>query len=58
LTRPSAPWSRLLGRKGVAHHPRDLEYRTCAAASAYEAKIVAEQLRGRRQVFWRRAWAS
>src|SRR5207302_855761 len=45
LLRPSAPWNRLLGRKGVGHHPRDLEYRTCAAVSAYEAKIIAEQLR-------------
>ena len=59
LLRPTAPWGRLLGRKGLVHRPSDLEYRTCAAATAYEAKIVAEQLRGRREAFWRRhtAWA-
>ena len=59
LLRPAAPWGRLLGRKNPVHRPSDLEYRTCAAASAHEAKIVAEQLRGRREAFLRRhtAWA-
>jgi hypothetical protein len=54
LVRPSAPWSRLLGRKSPAHRPIDLEYRTCAVATAHEARVVAEQLRGRRGAFWRR----
>lgn len=58
LLRPAAPWGRLLGRKSPAHRPGDLEYRTCAAATAYEAKMVAGQLRGRREAFWRRHTAS
>ncbi len=59
LLRPAAPWGRLLGRRSVVYSPADLEYRTCTAATASEAKIMAEQLRGRREVFWRRraAWA-
>ena len=39
----------------------ELEYRSCAAASASDAKLLAERLRGRREVFWRRrmsaSWA-
>src|SRR4029079_9164267 len=59
LLRPAAPWARLFGRRGLEHSPIDLESRTCTAASPYEAKVVAEQLRGRRSAFWRRhaAWA-
>lgn len=60
LLRPAAPWSRLLGRKGLAHRPIDLEYRTCTATTISEARNVAAQLRGRREAFWRRhtaAWA-
>ncbi|MGE3149455.1 MAG: hypothetical protein AB7K04_10365 [Pseudorhodoplanes sp.] len=57
LMRPAAPWSRLLGAKELRHPAHRLEYRTRAAASANEARILAAQLRERRQTFWRR-WAS
>jgi hypothetical protein len=54
LLQPAAPWTRLLGRKGFDHQATDLEYRTCAATTAHEARNVADQLRGRREAFWRR----
>jgi hypothetical protein len=59
IVRRPASWTRFFGRGAAAHRWSELEYRTWAAGSAYEAKIAAEQLRGRRQVYWRRraAWA-
>src|SRR4051812_46728101 len=33
---------------------RELEYRTCAAASRSEAKVAASRLSGLRQNYWRR----
>ncbi len=33
---------------------RDLEYRTCATATKAQARMVAQQLLGRRQAYWRR----
>lgn len=47
------PFGRKRGLRGD-----ELEYRTCAATTAAEAKIMAERLRGRRRVFWRRRVAS
>jgi hypothetical protein len=53
LLQPPGSWSRLFGRKGLEHSPIDLEYRTCTAASPAEARIAAEQMRTRREAFWR-----
>jgi hypothetical protein len=63
LPKPAMRWKRVLfgdaGRRQVARPTGEFEYRTCSAASVDEAKIVAERLRDRRDVFWRRrvAWA-
>lgn len=54
LNRPT-PRTWLFGRH--RSDPRDLEYRTCAAATASDAKVIAASLRGQREVFWRRARA-
>lgn len=46
-------FARLFGRaRKFAGH--DLEYRTCAAASVSDARIMAQALLGRRQVYLRR----
>ncbi len=59
VIRGPAGWGKVFGRKNASHRASDLEYRTCAARSAREAKSVAERLRGRRAAFWQRrnAWA-
>lgn len=41
-------------RRPLPHKIEELEYRTCAAASAGEAKSAAEHLRDRRDAYWRR----
>jgi hypothetical protein len=51
---PARPWAKLFGGDRTGWRGNDLEYRTCAAASMSEAKIMAQALLGRRQVYWRR----
>jgi hypothetical protein len=55
LRQPSRPWARLFGGDRAAAPSNDLEYRTCAASSVSEAKMMAQALLGRRQVYWRRS---
>jgi hypothetical protein len=52
--RPSRPWAKLFGGNRAAWRDNHLEYRTCAASSMREAKMMAQALLGRRQVYWRR----
>lgn len=49
---PSRPWAMLFGGKRAARRDNHLEYRTCAASSMREAKVMAQALLGRRQVYW------
>jgi hypothetical protein len=51
---PSA-WAKLFGGARDTWQGNDLEYRTCAASSVSEAKMMAKALLGRRQVYWRRS---
>ncbi len=51
--RPLRPWKKLFGATNALRN--ELEYRTCAAGSMGEAKIMAQCLRSRRQVYWRRS---
>ena len=51
---PSRAWAKLFGGNRVAWRDNHLEYRTCAASSMSEAKMMAQALLGRRQVYWRR----
>lgn len=44
----------LTPRRRAALREGDFEYRICAARSASEARSVAENLRARREMFWRR----
>jgi len=53
--RPSRPWQKLFGGANGSWNGSEIEYRTCAAATMGEAKIMAQCLRGRRQVYWRRS---
>lgn len=53
----SSRWAPFAPRR-LATRIDELEFRTCAAASTNEAKILAERLRGRREVFWRRRMAA
>jgi hypothetical protein len=46
---PPRAW--LFGRRRQA--PSELEYRTCAAATRSDAKIMVEQLRRQLQAYWR-----
>jgi hypothetical protein len=48
----------LFGQKGIAYPSEQLEYRTCAARTPAEARVVADRLRSRRQVYWRSKLAS
>ncbi len=54
---PSFSWTRLFGGGRRDWQEMDLEYRTCPAASVNEAKVMAQTLLGRRQVYWRRSSA-
>mgnify|MGYP003457602997 CR=1 FL=1 len=58
LPRPASGLRALFARKPLAHRSGDLEYRTCSASSAGEAKSAAERLLGRREAFWRRRLAA
>ena len=51
---PSRPWAKLFGASRAAWRDNQLEYRTCAASSMREAKVMAHAVLGRRQVYWRR----
>ena len=51
---PARPWKKLFARTR-GWQGNDLEYRTAAAASVGEAKVMAQCLLGRRQVYWRRS---
>ena len=52
---PSRSWKTLFDTGNASWHSDDLEYRICAAASVGEAKMMAQCLLGRRQVYWRRS---
>lgn len=51
--RPYRPWKKFFKATGPRKE-KELEYRTCAAATLGEAKVMAQCLAGRRQVYWRR----
>ena len=51
LRKPS-PRTWLFGRRR-RQIPGELEYRTCAAASPSDAKVMVEQLRRQLQAYWR-----
>ena len=51
-------WKRPFAGRASRMPRRDLEYRTCATATKAQARMVAERLLGRRQVYWRRALLS
>lgn len=55
LKPPSRPWTKWFGGDTAAWQGKDLEYRTCAASSVSEAKMMVQALLGRRQVYWRRS---
>jgi len=58
---PATPlpfWKRAFLDHATQAPRRDLEYRTCATATKAQARMVAERLLGRRQVYWRRALLS
>ena len=46
-------WTKLFGGERRPLKGADLEYRTCAASSLSEARMMVQALRGRRQVYWR-----
>jgi hypothetical protein len=50
---PARSWARLFGGDRRVFRAPDMEYRTCAASSVGEAKMMAQALLGRRQVYWR-----
>jgi hypothetical protein len=52
--RPYRSWRKLFGGTDASRKEIDLEYRTCAAATLGEAKVMVQCLIGRRQVYWRR----
>ena len=52
---PAFSWAKLFGSGRDSWQGRDLEYRTCPASSVSEARMMAQALLGRRQVFWRRS---
>jgi hypothetical protein len=54
---PSRAWKKLFGIEKVSWQGNDLEYRTCAAGSIGEAKLMAQCLLGRREAFLRRSAA-
>jgi len=55
LRRKKPTWTKLFGIGGGTSPDNDLEYRTCAASSLSEAKVMVQALLGRRQVYWRRS---
>ncbi len=52
--RPVTGLRSLFAGKTPAHRSGDLEYRTCSASSAVEAKFAAERLLGQRETYWRK----
>lgn len=57
-TRNAPAWKRMLGLAPRQPARRDLEYRTCATRTKAQARLIAEQMLGRRQAYWRRALVS
>jgi len=57
MPKPATGLRSLFASKTPAHHGGDLEYRTCSASSAGEAKFAAERLLGRRETYWRKHMA-
>jgi len=57
MPKPATGLRSLFAGKTPAHRSEDLEYRTCSAASAGEAKFAAERLIGRREAYWRKHMA-
>ena len=57
VPQPATGLRSLFARKAPAHSTGDLEYRTCSAGSAGEAKFAAERLMGRRGTFFRKHMA-
>jgi hypothetical protein len=55
LRQPSRRWAKLFGADHTPAPSHDLEYRTCAASSVSEARMMTKALLGRRQVYWRRS---
>jgi hypothetical protein len=52
-----SPWSYWLERLGQAaprYPASDLEYRTCPAKTANEARTIADRMNGRREVYMKR----
>lgn len=58
LTAAAPLWKRALGLAPSRSGRRDLEYRTCATRNRSEARLMAEQMLGRRQAYWRRTMVS
>jgi hypothetical protein len=50
-------WTRLFRRDSMTPQVHELEYRTCAAASRAEAKVVAERMKKLRSSYWRKRLA-
>jgi hypothetical protein len=57
MPQPATGLRSLFARKQAVKVSGDLEYRTCSASSAGEAKFAAERLLGRRGAFWRKHMA-
>jgi len=57
LPKPASGLRLLFARKRTNYRSDELEYRTCAATSAEEARAMAERLRGRREAYMRRRTA-
>jgi hypothetical protein len=55
LRRRQPSWAKLFGANRSAWQGDDLEYRTCAASSLSEARMMVQALLGRRQAYWRRS---
>ena len=52
---PARAWAKLFGGDRRAFRTPDVEYRTCAASSMSEARMMAQALLGRRQAYLRRS---
>ena len=53
-TLPARSWKKFFGGANGSLRAPELEYRTCAAATVGEAKVMAQCLLGRRHAYWRR----
>ena len=55
LRKQPSGWARLFGGASKTPPSGELEYRTCAASSLAEARLMVQALNGRRQTYWRRS---